>query len=318
MGGAGAEAERPVPRSTVDRSGAPVSAAAAGTYSVVVTDINGCVADTTISTTIFALPTASISPIIPGCAPLCTDIYLSSPNNLLSYNWQLGNGSVASGNDTLLNRCYNNAGVYSISVVISDINGCSTTLDFDSVVTVYANPVADFTFGPQPTTILEPEINFINLSTGVGTLNYMWNFGDALGTTSSITNPSFTYTLVNSYTVGLTTMDNFGCIDSTYKTVIIDEDFTLYVPNAFSPNDDGVNDFFFPKGIGIDETKYQMWIYDRWGNMIFYTKDWNVYWDGRVQGREKIVQQDLYIYKIKAQSFKGEKRDLVGHVFVVK
>jgi gliding motility-associated-like protein len=109
-----------------------------------------------------------------------------------------------------------------------------------------------------------------------------------------------------------------GCTDTVVHPVYIPEDWAIYVPTAFSPNGDGVNDNFRADGIGVDQKHFKMWIFDRWGNQIFYTEDWDSYWDGKVAGHPTLVQQDVYVWKIMARSFKGEKYSNTGHVTVVR
>ncbi|MFL5754564.1 MAG: PKD-like domain-containing protein [Bacteroidia bacterium] len=265
------------------------------------------------------LPVATLSPPAAGCETFCTDLTVTSVPPGISYNWDLGNG-LFSGNDSVHN-CYPLSGIYNVSVTVTDVNNCTALTAFPTWITVYSKPVPDFTASPQPVSILEPNVDFINLSTGTALSNYIWEFGDPLNSTSTLVNPSFDYSVagVGTYSVTLIAYNINGCVDSITKPIIIEDDFTLYIPNAFSPNDDGINDFFYPKGIGIDEKHYQLWIFDRWGNMIFYSDEWDKWWDGKVQGKgDDPVQEDVYVWKMKVRSFKGDKKSLVGHVTVVR
>jgi len=82
----------------------------------------------------------------------------------------------------------------------------------------------------------------------------------------------------------------------------------LYIPNTFTPNGDGVNDEFKPKGDGL--TKYEMLIYDRWGNMVFYSDDINKGWSGKANGGRDVAQEDAYVYVINLRAL-GNKHDYV-------
>jgi len=267
--------------------------------------------------TIHPLPSANINAINPGCAPICRDFFLSSTDNITAYTWDLGNG-IFTGNDTVLQHCYSDAGVYNVNVTVTDLNGCSDIINFNNWVTVYEVPIAEFSFGPDKVSVLEPEINFVDMSLGTNIVSYTWLFGDPLSSSSGSVNPTFTYTDIGIYNVTHIVMNDKGCIDTIIHPVTIPQDWAIYVPNAFSPNDDGINDMFHPSGIGLDEKTYNLWIFDRWGNMIFYTKDWNTYWDGKVQGHSNIVQEDTYIWKINVRSFNGKKFFDTGHVHVVR
>jgi gliding motility-associated-like protein len=296
----------------------PVSTSAGLTTYYVSQTVSSCEGPRApLGVTINPLPTAIINPIIGGCAPICRDFFLNSSSNLINYTWNLGNG-IFIGNDTVTQHCYSEPGTYNVSVLITDNNGCFDTMHFNNWVEVYEVPIAEFTFGPDKISVLEPEINFVDLSVGSNIVFYSWQFGDPLLSTSGDVNPTFAYTDVGVYDVTHIVMNDKGCRDTVIHPVTIPQDWAIYVPNAFSPNDDGINDYFHPSGIGLDEKTYNLWIYDRWGNMIFYTKDWNTFWDGKVQGHSNIVQEDTYIWKINVKSFNGKKYFDTGHVHVVR
>jgi gliding motility-associated-like protein len=95
------------------------------------------------------------------------------------------------------------------------------------------------------------------------------------------------------------------------------EDFTMYIPNAFTPNDDGINDVFQPKGMGWKPNQYEFLIYDRWGNLIFKTNDYTKGWDGTYKGAH--APTDVYVYKIKAvSSAYGSRKEFAGHVTLIR
>ena len=91
----------------------------------------------------------------------------------------------------------------------------------------------------------------------------------------------------------------------------------IYVPNAFSPNDDGTNDIFYAKGEGIKE--FKMYIFDRWGNQVFFSDDISKGWDGRFLNKTgEMVLEDVYVWKIELKNYKGEPRLLKGTVSLLK
>jgi gliding motility-associated-like protein len=184
-------------------------------------------------------------------------------------------------------------------------------------VTVYPNPVADFSMSPQPTTVLNGTIQFTDLSQGNPNA-WSWSFGDVLNSSSTVQNPTFTYTDSGSYQVILTVTTQYGCTDTAMKTVRIDPDFVIFVPNAFTPNGNSENETFFPKGVGIDEDRFKMWIFDRWGNLIWETDRWGKGWDGRANGGEDIAQIDVYVWKIQVFDYQGNEHSYVGHVSLIK
>jgi gliding motility-associated-like protein len=101
------------------------------------------------------------------------------------------------------------------------------------------------------------------------------------------------------------------------KVVRIDDDYAMYVPNAFTPNADGTNDVFVPIGFGVKD--FKLYIFDRWGMQIFFSDDLTKGWDGSIQGKgDDIVQEDVYVWKIEAKTVKNEKRQLSGTVSLLK
>jgi gliding motility-associated-like protein len=99
-------------------------------------------------------------------------------------------------------------------------------------------------------------------------------------------------------------------------TVEIVPESTFYIPNAFTPNGDGENDYFTGKGIGI--VNYHMQIFDRWGMMIFETYDLYQGWDGRANGGSGIAQQDTYVYKINLTDIFHQQHYYIGAVNLLK
>ncbi len=108
----------------------------------------------------------------------------------------------------------------------------------------------------------------------------------------------------------------YGCVDTSYQNIVIEPDVAFYIPNAFSPNNDGINDTFSPKGIFI--SGYEMTIFDRWGNSIFFTDEITKSWDGRASFGDEIAQSDVYIYVIKGTDIKLRKHSYRGIVTLLK
>ncbi len=182
-------------------------------------------------------------------------------------------------------------------------------------VIVYPVPHADFSYSPQPTTILDPHIQFTDASNGATINSWNWSLGE--NAFSSMQNPSHIYGDTGTYAVQLLVTSSFGCKDSVIKFVRIDPEYMIYVPNAFTPNFDQSNDVFMAKGEGIKD--FQLYIFDRWGNEIFYSNDINKGWDGRFQSKgSEIVQEDVYVWKIELKSVKGGKEQLSGVVSLIK
>jgi len=125
------------------------------------------------------------------------------------------------------------------------------------------------------------------------------------------------------YCTRLHVITDAGCEDDTVRCLLIDGIYNVFVPNAFTPNGDGLNDHFFPKGIGINPTDgYQLLIFNRWGEIIWTGSALDNEWDGTAaaKGSSDIVQNDVYIWKLKTTEVtrKGYDHEYIGHVTVVR
>ncbi len=272
---------------------------------------------TPLTVNVLPLPVGSLNSIAPKCAPLCEQFILTTSNAINQFQWNMGNGVLNTNNDTI-NYCYPFAGNYQVSVRITDTSGCFNNLLFPNWVNVQENPIASFISSPSEVTLIDPEIQFQDQSLGDSIVYYGWNFGDQ---TTTITNQNIInhiYSNLGTYTVTLIVKTNEGCSDTIKGTVEVLEDINVYIPNSFTPNDDNLNEEFFPQGTGISEEKYQMQIYDRWGELIFSTSKLDEHWKGLKSNGSEPVLQDTYIYKIDLQTIKGNKINKIGHVNLIR
>jgi gliding motility-associated-like protein len=289
-----------------------------GTYTVDVTDANGCTASATTTITVNPIPSASFAgDSLSGCAPLCvnfSDLTTLSAGTITSWAWDFGDQTQATTQNP--NHCYPISGLYTVSLTVTSNAGCANTIVMNNYVDVHPIPTAAFVAGPQPTTELNPQIYFTDMS--VGAVTWDWSFGDLTQASSTLQNPSFYYPASGCYDVVLEVSSANGCTDITTEEVCIDPDVAIYVPNTFTPNDDGSNDLFFAQGIGIDPENFELWVFDRWGNLIFYTDDVNEGWNGKVQGGTDLCQIDTYVWKIRCLDMLDRKHNLIGHVNLIR
>ncbi len=290
-----------------------VTPSSSTTYSLVVTDnCNSPSAMAVTTVTVNPKPNVlfSVNDSI-GCAPLC----INFTNNTAGTNscvWNLGDGTFSS--QSSFSHCYNDPGSFSVSLTVTDNNGCTNTLSKANYIVVYPNPVAAFSSSPTNVTLADPTVYFTDNSNGATT--WQWNFGGVINSSSTIQNPKFIYADSGSYNVRLIVSNEFGCTDSAYRIIYINPIFALYVPNSFSPNGDNLNDEFLISGIGIKHTHFSLMIFDRWGALLFITDDINKGWDGRVNNR--IAQIDTYVWKISLTTFDGQLLRKSGHVNLIK
>ncbi|HXP50532.1 MAG TPA: gliding motility-associated C-terminal domain-containing protein, partial [Bacteroidia bacterium] len=129
-----------------------------------------------------------------------------------------------------------------------------------------------------------------------GIVNWLWTFNNPITPFSINTNPPpITYTDTGTFCSTLRVINKYGCADSVTGCVDIQPLYAFYIPNAFTPNNDGLNDIFLPQGSGV--CGFNMYIYDRWGSPIYHTSDIKKGWNGTA-GSSKIAQEDTYVYLI--------------------
>jgi large repetitive protein len=292
-----------------------VTPQATTTYVVEVND--SCGKPATASVTIVVYPTPKVAIFSypeAGCIPLTVNFKPQSISGVpqgTTFVWSFGDGDSSTFTNTF--HTYTQSGTYIPTLTATSPNGCSVTVSTNGVIDVYPSPTADFSFTPSQPTLENPSVSFTNLSQDISASD--WTFGD--GGSSVLQHPQHTYDVQGSYTITLIVTNSFGCKDTIQKTLEVIPVFHFFVPNAFTPNNgDGKNDFFNGKGICIDE--YELLIFDRWGDLIFESHDYNKSWDGRANGGKKVAQMDVYVYKITLTDCLGEQHKYLGHVTLVK
>jgi len=262
-----------------------------------------------------------------GCAPV-TVIFrpnVQNPDWVYSWNFDdMSSGSNNSSDDSVSVHTYNYSGLYTVTLTITNTNGCVTVVDED--VSVYEIPDANYYAAPQVASIFEANISFYDLSTPVS--QWEWSFGD--GAHASVQNPEHEYELPGIYDIQLVVHTIDGCTDTVTGTIEIKEAHTFYAPTAFSPGSGMQNNYFYPKGLGFDRGEYQLFIFDRWGEVIFET---NVYpegthvqdpglieggWNGRYHNTGDYVQTGTYTWLVIMRDVNGEQHENAGAVSVIR
>jgi gliding motility-associated-like protein len=194
-------------------------------------------------------------------------------------------------------------------ITVSNTNVCGTntqTINVSIINSVSADVIANPISG-----ILPVVVSFTNNSSNAN--SYSWNFGNG-NTANTTTVSSQTYSNAGTYTVYLTASSG-ACSDMDYVVItVLNEESTLYVPNAFTPNGDSINDIFLVGATNIKE--FNMIIFDRWGLKMFESSDINVGWDGTVNG--KVVADGTYFHLINAKDVDGKEIKKQGTITLFK
>ncbi len=285
-------------------------------YTVTLTDNCGTpLATDNVTITVFPLPAVTYSiDTNQGCPPVVVTFNNTmNPADVASCLWDFGDGTTSTNcNDV---HIFSAPGCYNIQLSVVTNNGCNVDTLINNQICVFPDPVADFTFSPQPTDIFSTDIAFTNLT--LGGASYSWDFAGLGNSTNA--NPAFTFpsNAGGNYLVCLATQNSQGCQDTICHTVIIDDLFLIYVPNCFTPDADGVNDIFLPILQGEEPNTYELYIFDRWGELIFQSNNKLIGWDGT--HKDVKSKEDVYVWKIKVKKkMNSDKVEYIGHVTLLR
>jgi len=276
----------------------------------------------TINVIVMPLPTVTfMADDVSGCQPHTVNFNSWGDGDIIQFDWNFGD--VNSYNTSGLQNpqhVYEAAGLYTVSLTVTDTGGCKSTVTQENMIEVYPLPQALFTPEPSRTSIVNPIIYFSNNSINADVSR--WNFGD--GDSSEIFSPQHEYpNEPNTYTVILEVISEHGCKDTAQATVYIEDEYTFYAPSAFSPNDDDINDLFYFRGEGIVPETFSFYIYDRWGEVIYYTNEYipetpeSTGWDGRVKERKK-APTGVYTWLVKYTDESGNNHEKAGSVTLIR
>ena len=256
---------------------------APGSYQVrLITDPTGCPDTSTQTVIINPRPVAKFA-ASQDCS-LGINIY-SSSNPALAYQWDMGDGTVTSG--TVGYYRYQDPGQYRVTLQVADALGCDDV--YSDVVNVLYRIQAQFL------TSYDSCLNEVAFTPINGAQSYSWQYGDNSVSSDDMTH---VYSQGGTYPVMMVTNPGTGCEDTLIQQVVVpetQEDF-VYIPNCFTPNNDGLNDFFEYTGSDYCH-QFELYIFNRWGELIFKSENVNDNWDGRYKG--ELVPSDVYVYLLK-------------------
>ncbi|MDD2982321.1 MAG: PKD domain-containing protein [Crocinitomicaceae bacterium] len=305
-----------------------------GLYPVKLTAISnhGCQAVQTKGVYVFPNPTVSFTGNnLIGCSPVCFTLNSTSfidntqtpqnPSTISNYSWIFSNGTAFNtGTNPSYSNCFTNASnsseFYDVTLIVTTNIGCKDSASASNYIQVNHTPTADFDFSPNAPTSLYTQLTTSNYSTNANL--YFWTV-PGIGNSSNF-QPTFNIenTPPGQYSIKLYVETLEGCKDSLIKSFELLDDLIIYVPNAFTPDGNKLNNVFLPiLSSGFDKYDYSLQIYDRWGELIFETDNYLTGWDGSYL--DKPVQDGTYVWKIYLkESSSGKKRVFHGHVSLIK
>lgn len=202
-----------------------------------------------------------------------------------------------------------------VNVQVIDANGCKRDTLLQVGVELNDSLTAYFTVDYDVVDFLTPQVTFTNAS--LFETSIFWDMDDG----SSYVLPSFTHSFdsIGKFEVTLYAYDRNGCVDTFIQVIEVDYHFSLFVPSAFTPNQDGKNERFTVTGVGMNPNSFHLWIFDRWGQAVYETTDMDYGWDGSWYGSGPgEAPPGVYAYKVEVDEMDGTPRDFLGKVVLIR
>ncbi|MCT4561797.1 MAG: PKD domain-containing protein [Crocinitomicaceae bacterium] len=279
------------------------------TFTVTGTDVNGCSGSATTTVTVHPLPVVSFTADdTVGCVPHLVTFTEGATLPGATCIWNFGDGTVLNQCGTV-NNTYNAAGLYDVSLTVISAQGCIDSMVRTNYISVEEAPIADFSLSNTTIDAENTEVLITNNSQFAS--SYTWNFGDG-SPINTDANPvhDFPQNTGSTYEVVLTAFSPSGC-SSTFSMFVTSEKLVVeelyYVPNAFTPDDDAFNPTFRPIiTSGFDLSSMIFRVYNRWGELIFESKDPNVGWDGTFNNLP--MQEGAYTWTLELLHIETDQR----------
>ncbi len=229
-------------------------------------------------------------------------------DTISSYYWDFGDGIFST--EESPEHLFNISGFYNVSLTINSNYGCTDVRSF--VTEVYPIPSAGFDYYADEY-LVNSTIQYNDLSSG--SEDWQWSFGD--GITSTLQNPQHIYNIEGTYTISQVVSNQYTCLDTAEANITIEPGVEILppkLPTAFSPNGDGMNDIYYPRGGPFKTIDFR--IYNSWGVEIYSTQILGEGWDGTYKGVDQ--QVGTYVWTVKAVTVKGEEFIKTGDVTLIR
>jgi gliding motility-associated-like protein len=289
-------------------------------FTVVGTTLAGCTSSDQVNVVVNPNPIVTFTAdVTTGCSPLAVNLSNTTLNSS-NCTWTLSNG-LTFANCGSIPVTFTQAGCYDVALTTTNSNGCTSAFAIPSFICVQAQPDAEFIASPNPVTTDNTLVNFTNESSGAD--SYSWNFGDD-SALSTLSDPFHVFpdNSEANYMVTLIASTSFGCIDSAMAIIEVQEGLLYYIPNSFTPDGDLFNQTFKPIFTsGFDPFDYTLLIFNRWGEIVFESRNPEIGWDGTYGGNHEIglCQEGVFTWKIEFKTIRNDERKMiVGHVNLLR
>lgn len=249
-----------------------------------------------------------------ACAHADVAIVLEDRQVGYDYNWSLGDGWYEYNTQTdTVAHAYNTPGCYDVAVHVTTDFGCTSTRTIPCMVEVLPLPEPGFKRNPLHPTTLDPWVEFYDASANTETVAWMLD-GELLSDERAFTHE---FMDTGTYAVTLIATSPDGCLDSISDTLLHRLAQTVYLPNSFTPNGDGHNDEFGIVGEAIGLEGFELTVYDRWGNTVFYSQNPAFKWNGTL-ATKRSAPMGSYGYVLRYLDSYNDQKTLTGQVMIVK
>ncbi len=282
-----------------------------GTYTLMVTDDFGCRGYTSTAVIVDPEPTGNIVGKLSGCVPFCSNYNLQSldGSSVINSIWTFNNQNL---NAVTANYCFAKAGEYELRGSFEDDKTCRGSVT--QIIQVFELPEANFKYSPVKPIENQDQVLFVNTSKGAEQHKWKWVVDDGNASSTLGEQSSYFFETAGKYAVVLMVENTWGCLDTIIKSVEVFTDFNVYIPNAFTPNGDGLNDQFIPVLRGVK--RYDIQIFNRWGDLIFASNNPTINWDGSFAGKN--CEIGVYTYKLVVLNVNGEEEVINGSISLIR
>lgn len=292
---------------------------ASGDYTYHVLGTGSCTGDTltsVISATAWVLPSPVFTlDTVSGCTPVVINFQLID-QNVIEAHWQFGDGAIDNGVPST-QYTYEDPGAYDVSVSVTDPHGCNVDTTVTAAVTVYPLPDPHFTATPNPTVTMMTDIAFEPAVHGYPSYSWISN-GTEIGTADTFAY-HFPTLEADYYQVCLHVVDTNRCENEYCDPVIVQQELTVNVPNAFTPDGNGLNDKFVPVLLGMWDKDYEFTIFDRWGEVVFDSLEPGEAWNGGMNNGGSPLPTGVYTWHLHLrEAISAQRKDIYGHVSLLK
>jgi gliding motility-associated-like protein len=247
-----------------------------------------------------------------GCPVLIVGFEdLSTAETTIGYNWDFGDGTTSSAQNPV--HYYTESGTYPVTLTINTNYGCIQTLSmtYPIPVSVYPLPIPGFEVDPGEVDILTPTVNVTSTAENATSVEYFMSDGGY----SDQWDFTYNWTQSGKQSILQIVSNEYGCVATAEGYVLINGHL-FWVPNAFTPNGDGINDYWQPVYTGV--TNYHLQIFNRWGALIHESTDPSKAWSGNVNGSDHFAEDGIYQYIISFDDLLSFPHEAQGHVVLTR